>query len=96
MADSEQSWRTSPTRRKALAHLAGLMAASPIGAAMARPDPRPRAKACPALFRRQALATLNRQEELAVADPCQLRQSPGGPLTVKTRKVCGDDERQRP
>lgn len=41
MADSEQSWRTSPTRRKALAHLAGLMAASPIGAAMARPDPRP-------------------------------------------------------
>ena len=41
MADSEQSWRMSPTRRKALAHLAGLMAASPIGAALARPDPRP-------------------------------------------------------
>ncbi len=41
MADSEQSWRTSPTRRKALAHLAGLMAASPMAAAMARPDPRP-------------------------------------------------------
>ena len=41
MADSEQSWRTSPTRRKALAHLAGLMAASPMAAALARPDPRP-------------------------------------------------------
>jgi len=41
MADSEQSWRTSPTRRKALAHLAGLMAASPVAAALARPDPRP-------------------------------------------------------
>ena len=37
----EKAWAVSPTRRKALAHLAGLVAASPIGAAMARPDPRP-------------------------------------------------------
>jgi isopentenyl diphosphate isomerase/L-lactate dehydrogenase-like FMN-dependent dehydrogenase len=41
MADIEKSWAVSPTRRKALAHLAGLMAASPLAAAVARPDPRP-------------------------------------------------------
>jgi isopentenyl diphosphate isomerase/L-lactate dehydrogenase-like FMN-dependent dehydrogenase len=41
MADIENSWATSPTRRKAMAHLAGLMAASPMAAAVARPDPRP-------------------------------------------------------
>lgn len=41
MADIEKSWLTSPTRRTAMAHLAGLMAASPMAAAVARPDPRP-------------------------------------------------------
>jgi isopentenyl diphosphate isomerase/L-lactate dehydrogenase-like FMN-dependent dehydrogenase len=41
MADIEHSWLTSPTRRKALIRMAGLMAASPVGAAMAQIDPRP-------------------------------------------------------
>jgi 4-hydroxymandelate oxidase len=39
MADIEKAWLTSPSRRKALTRLAGFMAASPIGAAMAQPDP---------------------------------------------------------
>jgi isopentenyl diphosphate isomerase/L-lactate dehydrogenase-like FMN-dependent dehydrogenase len=41
MADVEKSWLTNPNRRAAIARVAGLMAASPVGAAMARPDPRP-------------------------------------------------------
>jgi isopentenyl diphosphate isomerase/L-lactate dehydrogenase-like FMN-dependent dehydrogenase len=41
MADIEQSWLTNPSRRKALARVAGLMAGSPVAAAMAQPDPRP-------------------------------------------------------
>jgi isopentenyl diphosphate isomerase/L-lactate dehydrogenase-like FMN-dependent dehydrogenase len=45
MADIERSWLTSPSRRNALARLAGLMAASPvampIATAMAQTDPRP-------------------------------------------------------
>jgi len=41
MADTEQSWLTNPARRKALARLAGLMAGTPIAAAMAQSDPRP-------------------------------------------------------
>jgi isopentenyl diphosphate isomerase/L-lactate dehydrogenase-like FMN-dependent dehydrogenase len=41
MADIEKSWATGATRRKAVAHLAGLMAASSMAAAVARPDPRP-------------------------------------------------------
>ncbi|HEX4270315.1 MAG TPA: alpha-hydroxy-acid oxidizing protein, partial [Rhizomicrobium sp.] len=41
MADIEQSWLTNPARRAALARLAGLMAGSPIAAALAQPDPRP-------------------------------------------------------
>jgi isopentenyl diphosphate isomerase/L-lactate dehydrogenase-like FMN-dependent dehydrogenase len=41
MADSEHSWLTNPSRRKAMVRLAGLMAASPAAAALARPDPRP-------------------------------------------------------
>src|SRR3954466_10664456 len=41
MPDIERSWLTSPSRRKAMAHLAGLMAASPIAAAVAQTDPRP-------------------------------------------------------
>ncbi len=41
MADIERSWLTNPARRKALARLAGLMAGSPIAAAMAQSDPRP-------------------------------------------------------
>src|ERR1700760_3784321 len=41
MADIERSWLTSPSRRKALVRMAGLMAASPIGAAGAQSDPRP-------------------------------------------------------
>ena len=41
MADIERSWLTNPSRRTALARVAGLMAASPIGAAVAQIDPRP-------------------------------------------------------
>jgi hypothetical protein len=41
MSDIEQAWLTNPARRKAIARLAGLMAASPIAAALAQPDPRP-------------------------------------------------------
>ena len=41
MPDIEHSWLINPARRKAMARLAGLMAASPIAAAMAQPDPRP-------------------------------------------------------
>ena len=41
MADIEKTWLTSPSRRKALAHLAGFVAASPVAAAMAQTDPRP-------------------------------------------------------
>src|SRR6478735_5334339 len=36
---TEKTWAASPSRRKALTHLAGFMAASPIGAAMAQQDP---------------------------------------------------------
>lgn len=39
MADIERAWAASPSRRKALARLAGFVAASPIGAAMAELDP---------------------------------------------------------
>jgi 4-hydroxymandelate oxidase len=41
MGDIERRWLTSPSRRKALARMAGLVAASPIGAALAQSDPRP-------------------------------------------------------
>src|SRR5258708_37119719 len=41
MADIERSWLTSPSRRTALARLAGLMAASPIAGSVAQIDPRP-------------------------------------------------------
>jgi isopentenyl diphosphate isomerase/L-lactate dehydrogenase-like FMN-dependent dehydrogenase len=41
MSDIERSWLASPARRTAIARLAGLMAASPIAAAVAQPDPRP-------------------------------------------------------
>ena len=41
MADIERSWLTNPSRRTALARVAGLMAASPIAAAVAQTDPRP-------------------------------------------------------
>ena len=41
MADIERSWLTNPSRRTALARLAGLMAASPIAAAGAQTDPKP-------------------------------------------------------
>jgi isopentenyl diphosphate isomerase/L-lactate dehydrogenase-like FMN-dependent dehydrogenase len=41
MSDIERSWLTSPSRRSALARMAGLMAASPIAAAVAQTDPRP-------------------------------------------------------
>ncbi|MBA2589146.1 MAG: alpha-hydroxy-acid oxidizing protein [Alphaproteobacteria bacterium] len=39
MADIEKMWAASPSRRKALTRLAGFMAASPIGAAVAQQDP---------------------------------------------------------
>ena len=38
---SEIGWLTSPSRRKAMARLAGFMAASPIAAVAAQTDPRP-------------------------------------------------------
>ena len=41
MSNSEQSWLTNPSRRGALVRMAGLMAASPIAAAVAQTDPRP-------------------------------------------------------
>ena len=41
MSDIERAWLINPARRAALARLAGLMAASPIAAAMAETDPRP-------------------------------------------------------
>ena len=41
MADIERSWLANPSRRTALVRVAGLMAASPIAAAVAQPDPRP-------------------------------------------------------
>jgi isopentenyl diphosphate isomerase/L-lactate dehydrogenase-like FMN-dependent dehydrogenase len=41
MAETERLWLTSPSRRVALARVAGLMAASPIAVAAAQPDPRP-------------------------------------------------------
>jgi 4-hydroxymandelate oxidase len=41
MSDIERSWLASPARRAAMARLAGFMAASPIAAAQAQPDPRP-------------------------------------------------------
>jgi len=41
MSDIEQSWLASPSRRAALLRLSALMAASPIGAAVAQPDPKP-------------------------------------------------------
>ena len=41
MADIGKAWLANPRRRKALAQLAGLMAASPIAAAVAQSDPEP-------------------------------------------------------
>jgi isopentenyl diphosphate isomerase/L-lactate dehydrogenase-like FMN-dependent dehydrogenase len=41
MADIERSWLTNPSRRTALARVAGLVAGSPIAAAVAQADPRP-------------------------------------------------------
>ena len=41
MGDFERSWLTNPSRRTALARVAGLMAASPVGAAVAQSDPSP-------------------------------------------------------
>ena len=41
MADIERSWLTNPSRRNALVRVAGLMAASPVAAAVAQSDPRP-------------------------------------------------------
>jgi len=41
MADIEHSWLINPSRRKALANMAGLVAGSPLAAALAQPDPRP-------------------------------------------------------
>ena len=37
----ERAWLTSPSRRNAMLRLAGLMAASPLGSALAVPDPKP-------------------------------------------------------
>jgi 4-hydroxymandelate oxidase len=41
MADIEKAWLTNPSRRAAMARVAGLMAASPVAAAMAQPDAKP-------------------------------------------------------
>src|ERR1700727_3743248 len=41
MADIERSWLTNPSRRTALAGVAGLMAGSPLATAVAQADPRP-------------------------------------------------------
>ncbi|MFO1248081.1 MAG: alpha-hydroxy acid oxidase [Alphaproteobacteria bacterium] len=44
MADIEHSWLVKPSRRKAIARVAGFMAASPLAAAVAQVDPRPLAE----------------------------------------------------
>jgi len=41
MSDIEKSWLMNPSRRAALARVAGLIAASPAASALAQPDPRP-------------------------------------------------------
>src|ERR1700744_2207096 len=41
MAEIEKTWLAKPSRRKAMTRLAGLMATSPIAAAVAQTDPRP-------------------------------------------------------
>ena len=41
MGDIKQSWLARPSRRMALARVAGLVAASPVAAAVAQIDPRP-------------------------------------------------------
>ncbi len=41
MVDIKRSWLTNPSRRTALARVAGLLAGSPIAAAVAQSDPRP-------------------------------------------------------
>ncbi len=41
MTDIERSWLINPARRAAIARMAGLLAASPVAAAMAEIDPRP-------------------------------------------------------
>ncbi len=41
MADIERTWLTNPSRRTALARVAGLVAGSPIAASVAQSDPRP-------------------------------------------------------
>jgi isopentenyl diphosphate isomerase/L-lactate dehydrogenase-like FMN-dependent dehydrogenase len=41
MPDIERTWLTNPSRRTALARVAGFMAASPIAASMAEIDPKP-------------------------------------------------------
>jgi 4-hydroxymandelate oxidase len=41
MSDIERAWLNNPSRRKAMARVAGLMAASPIASALAQTDPRP-------------------------------------------------------
>ena len=41
MADIEKSWLTNPSRRNAIARVAGLMVGSPLAAAVAQTDPRP-------------------------------------------------------
>ena len=41
MGDIERSWLTHPSRRAALARVAGFMAASPLASAVAQIDPRP-------------------------------------------------------
>jgi len=41
MGDIERSWLTNPSRRAALARVAGLVAASPLASAVAQIDPRP-------------------------------------------------------
>ena len=41
MGEMERNWLTSPSRRKAMARMAGLVAASPIASAVAQIDPRP-------------------------------------------------------
>ena len=41
MGEIEKAWLNNPSRRAAMARVAGLMAASPVAAALAQPDPKP-------------------------------------------------------
>jgi hypothetical protein len=69
----EIGWLTNPARRVAMTRLAGLMAASPIAAAVAQTDPRPLSQ----LHRALSLAEMQTAFDFRA---CLLRQCAGEDL----------------